>query len=164
MEQKQIKELMAAMERTRTKKLILKKDDFELQLERGEDFPGRVASGEVIIADQHTLQASPPMVISAPTASTPAAVPVEAEDGNNSDNFNYVESPIVGTFYPAASPDSPPYVKVGDNVSEDTVVCIIEAMKVMNEIKAGISGTIESMLIEDGHPVEFGTKIFRITK
>ena len=70
---------------------------------------------------------------------------------------------MVGTFYSSPSPDDPHFVKVGDKIEKHTVVCIIEAMKVMNEVKAGVGGTVAEILIESGHPVEFGTKLFRIT-
>ena len=69
---------------------------------------------------------------------------------------------MVGTFYSTPSPDQPPYVKIGDYVSEDTVVCITEAMKVMNEVKAGVSGTVVEVLVDSSDPVQFGTKLFRI--
>jgi len=80
----------------------------------------------------------------------------------NSDNKEYVKSPMVGTYYSSSSPDQAPFVKVGDSVSENTVICIIEAMKVMNEIKAGKKGVIKEILIENAQPVEFGTKLFVI--
>ncbi len=73
-----------------------------------------------------------------------------------------IVSPIVGTFYASASPDSPPYVKIGQVVDKEDVVCIIEAMKVMNEIKADIKGKIIDVLVEDGEPVEFGQPLFLI--
>ncbi|HJZ12173.1 MAG TPA: biotin/lipoyl-containing protein, partial [Acidobacteriota bacterium] len=71
-------------------------------------------------------------------------------------------SPMVGTFYTSPSPDDPVFVKVGDRVEEDTIICIIEAMKVMNEVKAGMKGQVAEVLIENAHPVEFGTKMFLI--
>ncbi|QLH35463.1 MAG: acetyl-CoA carboxylase biotin carboxyl carrier protein [Parachlamydiaceae bacterium] len=78
-------------------------------------------------------------------------------------NAVYITSPMVGTFYTTPSPDDPAFVKVGDKVDKNTVVCIVEAMKVMNEIKSGVAGTVAEILVENGHPVEFGTKLFRIT-
>ena len=75
---------------------------------------------------------------------------------------SYVISPMVGTFYQTPAPDQPSFVKVGDRVTEDTVVCIIEAMKVMNEVKAGVKGRVAEVLIENGNPVEFGTKMIRV--
>lgn len=73
-----------------------------------------------------------------------------------------IKSPMVGTFYAAPSPESPPFVKVGDTVGPDTTVCIIEAMKVMNEIKAETSGTIAEILLSNGDTVEFGKPLFRL--
>ena len=75
----------------------------------------------------------------------------------------YVTSPMVGTFYSSSAPDTPPFIKEGDKIDKNTVVCIIEAMKVMNEIKAGVNGTVVELLVESGSPVEFGTKLFRVT-
>ena len=86
----------------------------------------------------------------------------EESQGEAKPAGKFVTAPIVGTFYGAPSPDDPPFVKVGDRVDENTVVCIIEAMKVMNEVKAGISGTIAEICVDSGHPVEFATKMFRI--
>jgi acetyl-CoA carboxylase biotin carboxyl carrier protein len=71
---------------------------------------------------------------------------------------------MVGTFYTASSPDSPPFVKVGDQVGPDTVVCIVEAMKVFNEIPAECSGKVAAVLVDNGAPVEFGQKLFRVDK
>ncbi len=73
-----------------------------------------------------------------------------------------VPSPIVGTFYSAPSPDSEDFVSLGDNVSADTVICIVEAMKIMNEVKAEISGTVEKILVKNGEPVEYGQPLFLI--
>jgi acetyl-CoA carboxylase biotin carboxyl carrier protein len=70
---------------------------------------------------------------------------------------------MVGTVYYSPSPNDPPFVKAGDRVEKNTVVCIIEAMKVMNEVKSGVAGVISGPLVENGHPVEFGSKLFRIT-
>jgi acetyl-CoA carboxylase biotin carboxyl carrier protein len=69
---------------------------------------------------------------------------------------------MVGTYYSAPSPDDPAFIKVGDRIEANTVVCIVEAMKVMNEVKAGVAGVVAEVLLSNGHPVEFGTKIFRV--
>jgi acetyl-CoA carboxylase biotin carboxyl carrier protein len=74
----------------------------------------------------------------------------------------FIRSPMVGTFYAAANPDSPPFVKVGDRVGPDTTVCIVEAMKVFNEIPAEASGQIVAVLVETGAPVEFGQPLFKL--
>ncbi|NLF32291.1 MAG: acetyl-CoA carboxylase biotin carboxyl carrier protein [Planctomycetes bacterium] len=91
-----------------------------------------------------------------PAAPAPAAPPVEAE------KLLEITSPMVGTFYAAPSPDSEPYVRAGDRVTPDTVVCIVEAMKVMNEIKAECSGQIVDVAVANGQPVEFAQVLFRV--
>ena len=93
---------------------------------------------------------------SAPAAAAPAAAPA------TDPNLKQIKSPIVGTFYKAPSPDSDPYVSVGANVGKDSIVCIIEAMKVMNEIKAECSGTIVEICCEDGQAIEYGQVLFKV--
>ncbi len=105
------------------------------------------------------MMAPPSAVFSedSPTAgSTPATAHAHRE------KLLEITSPIIGTFYSATSPDSDPYVKAGDRIKPDTVVCIVEAMKVMNEIKAEIAGTIVEVLCRAGQPVEFGQILFRV--
>ena len=75
-----------------------------------------------------------------------------------------VKAPLVGTFYRSSSPDSDPFVKVGDRVGKDSVVCIIEAMKVMNEVKAGVEGVVRQVLAENGSVVEYGQELFRVAE
>jgi len=91
-----------------------------------------------------------------------AAAPKEAEAVSETEGF--ITSPMVGSFFMAPTPEASPFVNVGDKVEKESVVCIIEAMKVMNEVKAGVDGIIEEVLMESGHPVEFGTKLFRVRK
>ena len=87
---------------------------------------------------------------------------VEPEPSPEMDGLHAVRSPVVGTFYRAASPESPPFVDVGQEVTEDTVVCIIEAMKVMNEIKAEVHGVVAEVVAENGKPVQFGQALFKV--
>jgi acetyl-CoA carboxylase biotin carboxyl carrier protein len=160
---KQIKELMAAMEKAGMKKLTLKeKTGFELHLEREDEYYH--GAGHSSSHMHHH-----PMFISHPVPKPhdithpvhpPLAEGVQAASAKVEGKF--VTAPMVGTLYSAPSPEDPVFVKVGDQVDEGTVVCIIEAMKVMNEVKAGCSGTIAEICVENGHPVEFGTKLFRI--
>jgi acetyl-CoA carboxylase biotin carboxyl carrier protein len=82
--------------------------------------------------------------------------------GKEASKLYEITSPMVGTFYSAVSPDAPPYVSVGQEVTEDTVVCIIEAMKVMNEIKAETRGVLAEVVAENGKPVQYGQPLFRI--
>ena len=103
-----------------------------------------------------------PVAVAAPVLGAPVAVaPVAAEVPAES-TAETIDAPIVGTFYTSPGPDQSAFAKVGDVVSEDTVVCIVEAMKVMNEIKAGKSGEIKKILLTDGTPVEFGQPLFEI--
>jgi acetyl-CoA carboxylase biotin carboxyl carrier protein len=95
-----------------------------------------------------------------PAPAPAAAVAPAAEEAN----IIFVTSPMVGTFYAASSPDSPPFVNVGDSVGPDTVVCILEAMKVFNEIPAECSGKILARLAENGDAIEFGQKLFKVQK
>ncbi|MDP0500313.1 MAG: acetyl-CoA carboxylase biotin carboxyl carrier protein [Verrucomicrobiota bacterium JB022] len=92
----------------------------------------------------------------------PAPVAAEAPTAPKEEIGRVIKSPMVGTFYGAPSPDSPSFVKAGDTVNPESVVCIIEAMKVMNEIKAELSGTITEILAKNGEPVEYGQPLFRV--
>lgn len=159
MDLKQVKELIALMERSGIKKLMIKqKSGEEVHLERQDEQPSH--------PQQHPATFYPHAVIrEADLAHRPSPVQKpghEEPSSNKEQEGQFVLAPLVGTFYAATSPEDPPLVKVGDRVDENTVVCIIEAMKVMNEVKAGISGIVEEVLIDNAHPVEFGTKLFRI--
>ena len=92
----------------------------------------------------------------------PAAAGGAAGAAAADDNAVYILSEAVGTFYSKPEPDKPPFVKVGYQVGEDTIVCMIEAMKLFNEVPSGISGTIKEVLVKDGEPVDHGMKLFRI--
>lgn len=107
--------------------------------------------------------------VAAPVAQAPAPAPVAPSSANASakpsapdPNHTIVKSPIVGTYYDAPSPDAPPFVKIGDSVEPGQVLCIIESMKLMNEIEAEMAGTIVHKLAENGHPVEYGEALFAV--
>jgi len=138
-----IKKLMTLLEESKLHKLHLKQKDFEIHLEKEGAPPVERAPA-----------VPPPAAKVREEPARPAPKP-EAEG-------SFVKAPMVGTFYASPSPDQGPFVKVGDRVSSDTVVGIVEAMKVMNEIKAGVSGVVTEILIENAQPVEFGTKLFKI--
>jgi acetyl-CoA carboxylase biotin carboxyl carrier protein len=169
-ELKHIKELMAAMDRTGTKRLTLKRNDFELVLERDTADQGRSLDylfpqvGEQHKQSQIQNRTDQALSRGSEMPAGRVASPITVEPPKVDANSLYVTSPMVGTFYTSPSPEDPSFVKVGDKIDKNTVVCIIEAMKVMNEIKAGVVGTIAEILVETGQPVEFGTKLFRITE
>lgn len=156
---------MAAMGRTGTKKLVLKEGDFELELERDSGFrPSEAMPMDLAELPAQRVDTALRRVNAHLPKGTDASIgapPLEPK--KEDENALYVTSPMVGTFYSTPSPDDPSFVKIGDKIDKNTVVCIIEAMKVMNEVKAGVAGTVAEILVENGHPVEFGTKLFRIT-
>ncbi len=130
----------------------LENQDFKIKLKRGTNGGGVVAASED--APVLTYVQSP---VAAPTAVAASAMPAPAPT-----NELEIKSPMIGTFYRAPSPESAPYIEIGAEVNPDTVVCIIEAMKVMNEIKAEAKGVITQVLVENAKPVEFGQPLFKI--
>ncbi len=119
-----------------------------------------IQEGEESVRISRTSMASPTVSVpaSTPVASTPAVTPASTpvnETPATPNLDNAIRSPMVGTFYRSASPEAPPFVEVGQTVSEGDVVCIIEAMKMFNQIESDRSGTVKAILVENGHPVEF---------
>jgi acetyl-CoA carboxylase biotin carboxyl carrier protein len=149
---KDIKELIALFKRNDLTVFKLEQEGVKITLKRGVDGATTVMGGPV---------ASGPVLTVAPSvASAPA--PVSAPEVAVAPAGKEITSPMVGTFYSAPSPDSPAFVSVGQAVTPDTVICIIEAMKVMNEIKAEVSGVVTEVLAENGKPVQFGQALFRV--
>lgn len=147
MDIKQIQELMESFSENRLTELELMDEGFSLKLKR-----------EETVVQPATP--APQIVQTAPAASAAAepAEPVEAED----EDLVYIESPIIGTFYRSPNPDADPYVTVGDNIRKGQVLCIIEAMKIMNEIEAEIEGTVVKVLPKNTEAVEFGQRLFAV--
>ncbi|HED53529.1 MAG TPA: acetyl-CoA carboxylase biotin carboxyl carrier protein [Phycisphaerales bacterium] len=140
-------------------KLMVENDLTELNLEDKEETVSlRRGQPETVGIDQPVVHAVAPAPAPAPAAAPAAPAISEQTD----DGLIAIESPMVGTFYSAPNPDSDPFIKVGDSVGPDTVVCLVEAMKVFNEIKAEVTGTIQQCLVESGQAVEFGQKLFLI--
>jgi acetyl-CoA carboxylase biotin carboxyl carrier protein len=148
-ELKDIKAIIDLMRRNDLSVFEMEKDGFRLKLQKGIGeqpiwtMPAQAAS---------TVQNAPPNASAANTVSAPA----------ETSHLRDIVSPMVGTFYRAASPDAPPFVDVGKEVTEETVVCIIEAMKVMNEIKAETKGVIAEIVAENAKPVQFGQVLYRV--
>ena len=141
----EIRNLVQLMDEYNLTEVNIESDDCKLYFNRG-------ANGVVPAVMPAAVPA--PVPAAAPAAPAPAAPAAPALPAVT------IDSPLVGTFYRAASPDTPPFVQVGDRVTPDTVLCIIEAMKVMNEVKAEKSGVIKEILIENGQPVEFDQPMF----
>jgi acetyl-CoA carboxylase biotin carboxyl carrier protein len=146
---KEIKAIVDLMKKHDLSVFEIEKEGFRLKLEKG---PSTQAGAAAPPAAEGPPKALP--TASETTPATPKAI--------ESVPLKEILSPMVGTFYRSASPDVPPFVDVGKTVTEDTVVCIIEAMKVMNEIKAETSGIIAEVLAENGKPVQFGQVLFRV--
>jgi acetyl-CoA carboxylase biotin carboxyl carrier protein len=162
MNQKELKELI---------EFLIEKDIAEFELERGD------VKVKIKRAGEHTIVYAPaemhrPMAGSAPeprqtssagstaaSSSTTAAVPVEAAPV---EDLHVVKSPIVGTFYEAPSPGAPPFVKIGDTVEVGQVLCIVEAMKLLNEIESDVAGEIVKKMGSNGQPIEYGQELFSI--
>ena len=142
---KEIKAIIDLMKKHDLSVFEIEKEGFRLKLEKG---PSAQAA-----AVAPPAAAAPPKAVPA-TPAVPKAI--------ESVPLKEIVSPMVGTFYRSASPDSPPFVDVGKTVAEDTVVCIIEAMKVMNEIKAETGGIIAEVVAESGKPVQFGQVLFKV--
>ncbi len=138
----------------------------ELEVERGEDrvrIRRSVAEArEVVYAGPSPAGATAPPKAEAAPASAPPPAKETAKDPASDPGLILVKSPIVGTFYEGSAPGSPPFVRVGERVQPGKVLCIIESMKLMNEIEAEVSGVIESKLVMNGQPVEYGEALFAI--
>lgn len=147
MELKDIKAIIDLMKKNDLSVFEMEKDGFRLKLQKG--------------AGEQTVFSSP---APAPAGTAPgtAAAPAPTSESAASEALKDIVSPMVGTFYRAGSPETPAFVDVGKEVSEETVVCIIEAMKVMNEIKAETKGVIAEIVAENGKPVQFGQVLFRV--
>ena len=162
MDLKDIKAIIDLMKKNSVSEFELEKEDFKIKLKRSTSSGGGAAP--VAYEEAPLVTYAPPISMSpaagaqmtgAPTIA--GAAPAAANSGEQE-----IKSPMIGTFYRSPSPEAGPYVEVGMEVTPDTVVCIIEAMKVMNEIKAEARGVITQVLIENARPVEFGQPLFKI--
>lgn len=172
-----IKELIALMAQHDLTEVDIASGDQTIKLRRGQQpstvvnhqpviYAGGPMGGGMVPAPMMGagMAGAPTMPAAAPAAAAPAPAPASAAaaGGGKPATDKAIESPMVGTCYLAPNPDAGPFVKVGQQVSADTVVCLIEAMKVFNEIKAEKSGVIESVLVKNGQAVEFGQALFAI--
>lgn len=162
MDLKDIKAIIDLMKKNSIAEFEMEKEGFRLRLKRA------ISAGEAGIEESRYLtggEEAQPGAVPASAAKSGTAtksVPAGSEAAGAASADVEIRSPIVGTFYRAPAPDAPPYVEVGSEVNPDTVVCIIEAMKVMNEIKAEVRGVITEVLVENGMPVEYGQPLFKV--
>jgi acetyl-CoA carboxylase biotin carboxyl carrier protein len=133
----------------------------ELEITEGEE-KVKIVKGGVVAVSQTPLAAPPPPAPAAePRSAAPATAPPAAEPAAGQEG-HVLKAPMVGTFYRSASPDAKPFVEVGQTVKEGQTICIIEAMKLMNEIEVDASGVVKAILVENGQPVEYGQPLFII--
>jgi acetyl-CoA carboxylase biotin carboxyl carrier protein len=163
MNQKEIKELIELLVEKDIAEFSMERGDVKLHIKRSDNAP------QVVQVAASTMPvAAMPVAVAAPNVGQSAAAPAEAAKPSPSvdedANLHIVKSPIVGTFYESASPGAPPFAAVGDTVKEGQVLCIIEAMKLMNEIEADASGEIAKRFVSNGSPVEYGMPLFGIRK
>ena len=156
MELDQIKAIIGMMKENDLSEFSMEQDGLKIRIKRGpEGFQQTV-----------TLPPPAPVVVAPAPVAAPVAVPAAAASAAPaaavSDDIKYITSPMVGTFYRSPAPDAAAYIEIGKSVEEETVVCIIEAMKVMNEIKSEIKGVIVECLVENAKPVEFGQKLYAV--
>lgn len=160
MEFKQIQELIKSVNKSGLSELSIKDGEFEIHIKQ--------AVGEISYATmpaaapvaQVMPQYLPPMPTAPQAPSAPA--PAESKATTESSNAITVKSPMIGTFYRSAGPDKPPFVSVGDTIKPGTVMCIVEAMKLFNEIESEISGRIVKVLVDDASPVEYDQPLFLV--
>jgi acetyl-CoA carboxylase biotin carboxyl carrier protein len=149
---RKVRRLVELMNEHDLAEIDLRQADQRIRLRKGVELP--------------SLLAGPPAVPAVgpvgPTAPAPAPATPAGESPAETTNTILIKSPMVGTFYTSSSPDVEPFVKVGDHVNQDTTVCIVEAMKVFNEIPAECSGQIVACLVDNGDPVEFGQALFKV--
>lgn len=156
MELKDIQNLIKFVAKSGASEVKLEMEDIKITIKTGSE------KTETTILQQAPMGMQQiPMAAAAPASATeaPSAAPVATDETSK---YIEITSPIIGTFYRKPSPDKPVFVEVGDTVSEDTVVCIVEAMKLFNEIESEVSGRIVKVLVEHGTPVEFGQPLYLV--
>ncbi len=151
---RRIRRLVELMNEHELNEIDLRQGELRVRIRRG----GELGAGAPLLRQVVAAPAPPPP----PAASPPPPAPREIEVRADEEHIVSVKSPMVGTFYSASDPDSPPYAQVGDHVGPETLVCIVEAMKVFNQIPAEVSGRIIAVLVENGEPVEYGQPMFKV--
>lgn len=169
MTHKEIQDLIKLIDKSKLAEFKLKNGDFEVSIRSQKYFEAKQKE-QVTVVQQSAPSAPAQAPVSQPAAPAaqnyqPDIQPQEkpkADDGGDSKGLLEIKSPMVGTFYRSASPDKPPYVQVGDKVEESSVVCIVEAMKLFNEIESEVKGKIVKVLVDDASPVEYDQPLFLV--
>lgn len=165
---KSIQELFDLLAAKEISEFEMEQQGVKIRVRRGSVSPsaGGSPNGYVMVPGSAPMLTSPPPAPVAPaTAATsvPVAVAPPAETpADSTEGLFVMKSPIVGTFYASPSPSAPPFIKVGDSVQVGQVICIIEAMKLMNELEAEVAGEVKRIYVESGQPVEYGQSLFAI--
>ena len=154
-----IERLLTLMTEGGLTELVYEKDDVKVKLSRRQDSGG---GGGTIYVPNGAPMAAPAAAQAAPAPAAAAPAAAEAAPAEDEAGVEYFRSPMVGTFYARPNPDSKPFVSPGDQVSGETVLCILEAMKVFNEIQAEMTGEVVACLVQDGEAVEFDQPLFKI--
>lgn len=150
----EIKELMALFNESNMTEFHLSNEEFEVQFSKREEYPQVVSNAVAPVANvASSVEAAP---VSVPSSAETQEAPQVATDAK------YITSPIVGVVYLQSSPDADPFVQVGKQITSNDTVCIVEAMKIMNEIKSDFNGEVVEVLVENGQMVDFGQKLFAI--
>ena len=157
MDLKEIQNLIKFVAKSGATEVKLEMDDVKITIRTGSD-------SETTIVQQVPIAAHMPQTIATPVVPQAGSEPVAAPDASTEDDSKYitVKSPIIGTFYRKPSPDKPLFVEVGQTIAEGDVLCIIEAMKLFNEIESEVSGKVVKILVDDSSPVEFDQPLFLV--
>jgi acetyl-CoA carboxylase biotin carboxyl carrier protein len=157
MDIKQVQELVKIINKTNIAEISIEEEGLKITIKQKED------AAPIAYAPQQQYYQPAPMPAAAPASAAPApAKPAEAAAAKPADNLLTIKSPMIGTFYRSPSPDKPVFVNVGDEVDNGKVVCIIEAMKLFNEIESEVKGKIVKVLVEDASPVEYDQPLFLV--
>lgn len=154
MDIKQIQDLIKFVQKSGVNEVSIEENDFKITIKTNQA-PQFVTAN---IPAAAPVVAAPAPVAASPAAPAPAAAPAASE----SDNYLTIKSPMIGTFYRSASPDKPAFVNVGDEIKAGQVLCVVEAMKLFNEIEAEISGRIVKVLVDNASPIEFDQPLFLV--
>lgn len=168
MDPKELKRLLESVKESGISELVLETPDYKLSVKRGGEV--QYVSAPPTVTPQTASQTAPVSAMTPPATPAPQAAPVPqtlepalaSPAAAPASNLVDIVAPIVGTLYAASGPDAPPFVKVGDRVQAGSVLCIIEAMKLMNEIEAEVGGVVREILVKNEEPVEYGQALFRL--